>query len=269
MNNQIQHRSSGLTRFHSIMNVNSLSKFINPDHRSILFLTVITFVVAACSILYELLLAQTLSTIMGNTIFRYNLTIGIYIASMGLGALYYSRLNPAKMKANLICTEIILAIVGMMAPILVLMVEYLFQKFHSSNLLPYQHWFTQCFIFLFNHGLILAIGFISGLELPLLMNLSKQFQPHYSNKILTVDYFGTIIGSILFPIILVPFLNLFTIAQVIGMINAVMALLLARWLLPAIRKWQIISGLLAIFLLLVLLFANSINHWIIETFYYG
>ena len=48
-------------------------------------------VLAACSLLYELLIAQTLSILAANTVVWYSVTIGVYLASMGLGALIHYR----------------------------------------------------------------------------------------------------------------------------------------------------------------------------------
>ncbi len=41
-------------------------------------------VLAACSLLYELLIAQTLAMLAANTVVWYSVTIGIYLAAMGL-----------------------------------------------------------------------------------------------------------------------------------------------------------------------------------------
>ena len=42
----------------------------------------ITFILAFCSIVYELLLGQTLSAFLGNTVLRYSVTIGLYMMSL-------------------------------------------------------------------------------------------------------------------------------------------------------------------------------------------
>ena len=47
---------------------------------------VVTVLVAFCSIVYELLMAQTLTLLTGNSVLRYSTTIGLYLASMGIGA---------------------------------------------------------------------------------------------------------------------------------------------------------------------------------------
>ena len=49
-------------------------------------LLTITFIVSACSLLYELLIAQTLSLLAGNTVVWYSLTVGAYLGAMGIGA---------------------------------------------------------------------------------------------------------------------------------------------------------------------------------------
>ena len=49
-------------------------------------LLTITVIVSACSLLYELLIAQTLSLLAGNTVVWYSLTVGAYLGAMGLGA---------------------------------------------------------------------------------------------------------------------------------------------------------------------------------------
>src|SRR5262249_12617954 len=47
----------------------------------------LTAVIALCSIVYELLLAQTLSALLGNTVLRYSVTIGCFLGALGLGAI--------------------------------------------------------------------------------------------------------------------------------------------------------------------------------------
>ena len=44
----------------------------------------ITIVLSACSLLYELLIAQTMSMMAGNTVVWYSLTVGGYLGAMGL-----------------------------------------------------------------------------------------------------------------------------------------------------------------------------------------
>ncbi len=44
----------------------------------------IALILSACSLLYELLIAQTLSLLAGNTVVWYSLTVGTYLGAMGI-----------------------------------------------------------------------------------------------------------------------------------------------------------------------------------------
>ena len=67
----------------------------------------LTLVLSYCSIVYELLLAQSMAATMGNTFLRYNLTIGFYLASLGLGAMICFRFARGEWVRRLIDVELI------------------------------------------------------------------------------------------------------------------------------------------------------------------
>lgn len=248
----------------------SLFKLPMESRQASLVLLAFTTVVATCSLLYELLLAQTLATTMGNTVLRYNVTIGLYIASMGLGALCYPRLiqrwrarNERGDEVGFVWIEVLLSVIGFLSPMIVLMVDSLFQRTSV-----YQGWFAQSFMFSFNHLLIVLIGFISGLELPLLMDMAKKIHPLLGRRVLGFDYLGTLIAAVSFPILLVPYFNLFTIAAMVALLNGLVALLFVFY-----RKVGGVAGLtlLGISLVANLLYLfnhKSMNQWIIDQFYF-
>jgi spermidine synthase len=239
----------------------------NQKTRLLYFLTVI---IAMGSILYELLLAQSLSTTMGNTALRYNVTIGIYIAAMGFGAMFYSRLIKEKdLILDFIKIEILLSIVGGFSPILVLFFDYTMGimahkfgiNFHSSV--------VQMPIFIFNHFLILLIGFISGLELPLLINIGKQISKRTNNQVLAFDYLGTLVGAILFPLILLPTFNLFLLGFIVSFLNIFVSAIVSIRLQKQNRKiWALIFTVLLMWIILIVKNENVVN-FIINNFYFG
>lgn len=233
-------------------------------------LYILTIIVAMGSILYELLLAQSLSTIMGNTALRYNVTIGIYIASMGFGAIFYKHLiNSKKMVTDLLKVELLLTIVGGLAPILVLAFDYYANKVAIHTGLGFYSSSIQIPIFIFNHFLIFLVGFISGLELPLLINIGKNLMPSKNNSVLAFDYLGTLIGAILFPLILLPNFNLFMIGFLVSLLNVVVSVIVAFKLERQDKKWIFIS-LMILFVWLLLLINNQVvSDFIINQFYFG
>lgn len=129
-----------------------------------------TFIFAYCSMAYELILAQCMSIALGNTVQRYATTIGLYIFSLGLGALAVYPLKSKHPLNLLIQIEVVLAILGLSAPFLIF----------TAGINPYL--------------IVLAIGLLSGTEVPLLMRVIP------GTKTLGLDYCGTFVATLVFPL---------------------------------------------------------------------
>jgi spermidine synthase len=185
------------------------------------YLCFATLLLAACSMLYEFTLAQTLATTMGNTILRYNMTVGIYCASLGAGALYFSRWQKSDSNTYLINVEILLALTGSISPILIVLFDYQLRAMNLSADIAYP------ITYLFNHSLIILIGILSGIELPLLMRLGGEINDKWSNRILAVDYAGTLIAVVAFPLLLLPATGIFATAMFVASLNLIVAATLA------------------------------------------
>ena len=82
------------------------------------------------------------------------------------------------------------------------------------------------------YGLLGIIGILVGLEIPLLMRILREeldFEDLVA-KVLSFDYLGALVGSLLFAIILVPKLGLIRTSLTVGLFNAGVALL-STWVL--------------------------------------
>lgn len=224
-------------------------------------LAIATFFVAACSLFYELVLAQTLSAILGDTAHRYNVTIGLYIASMGVGALLYEKIKSFNYRANLVRVEIILALIGGAAPLLALMWD---SYWRESGLIG--SWVISLGL----HSLIVLIGLLSGLELPLLMDMGEKKRDGFGTSILAFDYAGTLVAAIIFPLILLPAMPLFSIAAVVASINAFIGLLFVINIGKLINKsWIVLGAFVLIANVLAIIFAKDFSQWAISAFYMG
>ena len=82
------------------------------------------------------------------------------------------------------------------------------------------------------YGLVFAIGTLVGLELPILMRICQDRLPFKDlvSRILTFDYLGALVGSLLFPLFFVPKLGLLKTSVFFGLCNAGVALW-GTWLL--------------------------------------
>src|SRR5690606_13138826 len=68
-------------------------------------------ILAFCSIAYELLFANTLAMLAGGTIWWHSMTIGIYVAGLGIGTFRAGKsLFPAR---DLVRIELYLSVIGM------------------------------------------------------------------------------------------------------------------------------------------------------------
>ena len=233
----------------------------------------ITFIVSFCSIVYELLLAQTLSTVLGNTVLRYCLTIGFYLAAKGAGAMLCStrRRDSAR---TLFRVEMVLIMVGGLSVILINLFDVIQKYIYSQSPVFQQTVFldgciAEIIFFVLSHSVIIAIGILSGFEIPLLIDIAKKEKSGTTNMILGVDYFGSLAGAILFPLVLLPTLGLFSTSFATAILNGLAGLGIiyfkgvSKKVLPTMA-----TALLSALLILGFSRASDIKQFYLKKFYF-
>lgn len=197
------------------MSNQSQYSYENLPNRQAAILLGSILVVALCGIVYELIIGTVSSYLLGNSVYQFSLTIGFFMFAMGIGS-YVSRFIMGNLIQAFVRVELILALVGGLCSISLFM------------LFPTAPWFYTVGMFTF----ISTIGFLVGLEIPLLTRvLSERSTTRESiADVLSLDYIGALIGSVAFPMLLLPSLGLITASFAIGLINATVALLNAIWL---------------------------------------
>jgi len=172
----------------------------------------LTFILAFCSIVYELLLAQSLSAFLENTVLRYSVTIGLYMFSMGFGALMAEGRLIKSPVLTLLKIEILLTVIGGFSVVLLhlLNMSVLSRLVFSSSV----------------HGLIILTGILTGIEIPLLIEIRHKEKDKSENAILGVDYFGAVLGTIIFAFVFYSVIGLVPTAFFAGSLNAGAGLLL-------------------------------------------
>ena len=229
----------------------------------------ITLCVAYCSITYELLLAHSLSSLLGNTLLRYSMTIGIYICSLGLGAIILDRYRIKYPLSVLIKVEIVLSIVGMSTPVIVFAMDALAQSLAHWLQIPFDHSLIQSFNKIQMHGLIIFIGILSRFEIPLLWQWAEQ-QTHKkaSAQVLAIDYLGTVIGAVAFPLLILPIFGLTVAAMSTGLINVLVALMLLMKQGVYCSKMTIICLSCVALAIVGMIWHTTINQWIIHQLFF-
>ncbi|MBZ0167014.1 MAG: methyltransferase domain-containing protein [Candidatus Omnitrophica bacterium] len=229
-------------------------------------LYVITFLLAACSIIYELLLAQTVSFFAANTVVWYSLGLGVFLGSMGLGALNYRRwFGEDDTRAALVRVEILLSLIGGLS-IVVIHVTHMIIRYVWVN----NNFFDLAWMFyLVVLAAVVKIGFLTGCELPLLINLGHQDNKgqRITNRILSIDYFGSLCGAVIFPLVLLSRFELITIGFVVGLINIMTALFLQKKLPKVVWRRAVIF---VVILLMTggLWQTRSISQYFLKKYYY-
>ncbi|WP_445455896.1 polyamine aminopropyltransferase [Flavobacterium sp. HNIBRBA15423] len=205
------------------------------------------FIAGLCSIVYELLISATATYFLGDGIKQFSVLIGVYLFSMGIGA-YLSKFFKDKPIDFFIKVEFLLGLLGGIS------VPLLYFLFVTVSPLALQ---ILCLVIMF------SIGLLTGMEVPLLTfgNESLDYKDNLSN-VLSLDYIGGLIATLLFPFILLPFIGLFYSSLLFGIIN----ILLGLWLNYKLTKKQnfvLYFGFFALLLLSCLAFytGNLLKIW--------
>lgn len=168
------------------------------------------FFLSLCGIIYELVLGSLATYLLGNPVQQYSITIGFFLSSMGLGS-YLSRYLTKSILKNFIMIEVALGFVGGLS---VLILSYLFS-------------FSATYYMLHVFFLVI-IGTLVGLEIPLITRILKKYGAlkDILSNVLSLDYIGGLAGSLLFPLLLFPFLGRMLTSIIIGALNICVAMII-------------------------------------------
>lgn len=159
--------------------------------------------IATSGLVYELGMAAVASYVLGDTVHQFSLVIGTYLSALGAGA-YLSRFIGTRLALAFIDVELATALLGgLSAPGLLLAFGYV----GSFELVLYLT--------------VFAVGVLVGLELPLLIRVLEhrlEFKDLIA-KSLTFDYAGSLLGSLAFSFVLVPYLGLIRGSVLCGLLN--------------------------------------------------
>ncbi len=183
-----------------------------PARPTALFVAVL--LVSTCGLVYELAAGALASYVLGDSVTQFSLVIGIYLSAMGLGA-YLSRHLDSDLARRFVDLELAVALAGgFSAPLL-------FLSFGRVS-----HFRPILF------GAVTLVGALVGLEIPLFLRILRrrlEFKDLVA-KVLSVDYLGALVASILFPVLFVPRLGLVRTSLAMGIVNALVGLW-STWLL--------------------------------------
>lgn len=207
-----------------------------------------TFVVAFCSIAYELVYSELLTVFFGGTVLRYSVTIGLYMFSLGVGSVLSAQLGEPE--SNFLRTEVYLAVAGPAGALGIVAINSLPSITFAGK---------EPLVLALSHVPILVVGVLSGFEVPLLTDLVENREEtifaslgrlyprrivrgvlgvffavgepdeRSFSEVLGVDYLGSLAGTVVYAVVLYPRFGLVVTVFALGLLNAVAALAFAAW----------------------------------------
>lgn len=215
------------------------------------FIYMLTFVTAFCALLYELLIARTVSLWAVNNAVWYASVIGIFIGGMGVGAWWGSRCGASRaFWQRLWQVELCVAVSGGLAVLLIhaAAVGALFLALSGVSAWPHILFFGAAFL------TALAVGIGAGMELPLLLSLAEEGESRAKHesvaKVLLMDYSGALAAGVAFPLLVIPYISVLAAAYLAALLNVLAALFL-RWRVKAAygrkRTWALLFLLAGLF----------------------
>lgn len=177
--------------------------------KKILILSV--FVVASCGLAYELIAGALSSYLLGDSILQFSTIIGCYLFAMGVGAHFSKFVRDDDVLARFVDIELAVGLIGGVSA------AALFLTF-SWMAAPFR---TLLYV------LVFLVGALVGMEVPLVMRALNARQTEFNelvSRVLTFDYLGALAVSLLFPLVLAPYLGLVRTGFLFGMLNVGVAL---------------------------------------------
>ena len=185
-----------------------------------LILVSATLLMAVSGLVYELLAGTLSSYLLGDSITQFSLVIGCFLTSMGIGS-WLSRFISKNQLSWLIAVEIAVGFVGGTLAVIGF-AAFTYTAIYQVVLL----------------SLTSLIGILVGLEIPLVICILKDFNSVKITiaNVMSADYIGALVASLIFPFLMVPHLGLNKSGIVAGAANIFIALLLTIKFKPVLKR---------------------------------
>lgn len=173
------------------------------EPRTVVVLVASIFILATCCIFYELLIGTVSSYLLGNSVTQFSFTIGFFMFFMGVGS-FVSKYFTEDLLDLFVAVEIVIALAGGLSVALLHLAFGATQSYYLVAVL-----------------LIATISTLIGFEIPLVTRLAERHQPIKDAlaHMLAFDYLGALVASLLFPLVLLPYLGLMQTSFAVGLMN--------------------------------------------------
>ncbi len=229
--------------------------------KNLIFINIIAFLTAFCSLAYEIILGTKLSHMLGEGIWVYPLYLSIFIFFMGLGAVKWYGVEEKVDNVDwqrLLRIEIFLTVVGFFSIVLIDLVNVFIPGIVVSLMV----------------GVIFSgmIGYWTGQELPLVFRFCSylSFSQKNIRRIIFFDYLASFFSSLTLALFFFPMVGLLKTSIIISFLNLVVGFLILKVCSINAFVFKRSYSLIAVMLLFVYFFVglrfdafeNKIIQWI-------
>ncbi|MGB0430470.1 MAG: spermidine synthase, partial [Bacteroidia bacterium] len=208
------------------------------------------FATGISGIVAEYVLATLATYFLGNQLVQWTLIISIMLFAMGVGSRISRQFKKNLLEYFIFIESILSLLVGFSAIVV-----------YSVAAFSYYEGFLI-------YVLSISIGLLIGLEIPLVTRINEQYEALRTNisSILEKDYYGSLIGGVLFAFVGLPYLGFTYTPLVLGLLNlivaAVMFLKLKNFVDPSFKIKLIVTKIVVlVFLTIAFIYSNKIMLW--------
>jgi spermidine synthase len=207
-----------------------MSKILSPHKTGNRILKLALFATGCAGIIAEFVLSTLATYLSGNAVFQWTLVMSFMLFAMGVGS-RLSRLFQQHLLEWFIITEFILSLACATSAIIAYGLAAFIQPIN---------------IIIYIQGFL--IGVLIGLEIPLVTRINESYENLRINisNVMEKDYYGSLLGGIIFAFIALPYLGLTYTPIVLGSINYIVATLVLFRFINFIEK-KIVFQVLCVF----------------------
>jgi spermidine synthase len=196
---------------------------------------------------YELIISAVSSYLVGDSTLQYSVTIGLYMFAMGVGSFLskYIKKNLFNWFVNI---EIGVGVIGGLSSLLLFCANLYLE---SYQLVMYIE--------------IILIGTLVGAEIPILTRIIEMDKKNLRitlSHLFSFDYIGGLLGSVAFPLLLLPHLGYFATAFMAGTFNLICATLIVfryHERIKRVRYYKLATVLLLLMMIFGMLISENIG----------
>lgn len=184
------------------------------------------FFTGASGIVVEFIIATTSTTILGNSVKQFSLILALMMLFMGVGGLASTRMSSEHLMFKFFTVEMCLTLIGSFSPI--------FLTWSYINLTS----FFEIVLWLN----ISVIGFLIGLEIPIIMRIFEKLKIGLrinTGSVFFMEYLGSFVGSLVWVYVLLANFSLVEASFLTLFPNFIMAIITILWLNPEKKRFVI------------------------------